>query len=313
MKEKVSQFIKAFAPATVSNVNCGFDVLGFAIDKPGDEVWISKNNSGRIIITKITGPGNLSKDLDKNVVGIVIRSMAKKLNYLGGLEIELHKGFNIGSGLGSSAASSAAAAIAMNALFNNPFTKTQLVEFALEGELYASGSIHADNVAPSIFGGMVLIRSYTPLDIITINLKAALFCTVIHPQIELSTSMARNIIKKDIALSKAIKQWGNLAGLMIGLLEADYDLISRSLVDHIIEPERSILIPLYSVAKKAAMDSGALGAGISGSGPSIFALSKSMKDAEKIETALTSVYINSGIETKTYVSAISERGGYILT
>jgi homoserine kinase len=313
MMDKKNQFIKAFAPATVSNVNCGFDVLGFAIDFPGDEVWVRKTNSDKIIISKITGPGNLSKDLDKNVVGIVIKSMAKKLNYVGGLEIELHKGYKIGSGLGSSAASSAAAVFAMNKLFDGSFTNLQLVEFALEGELFAAGSVHADNVAPSIFGGIVLIRSYSPLDIIPIKLKRSLYCTVIHPQIELSTLMARKIIKKNVALSKAIKQWGNLAGLMIGLIEGNYELIFRSMEDHIIEPQRSKLIPLFAEAKKAASDSGALGAGISGSGPSIFALSKSLKEAENIASALTNVYINSGIVTKTYVSAISDKGAHILS
>ncbi|PRY12390.1 homoserine kinase [Pontibacter ummariensis] len=310
---KDSDFIKVFAPATVANVCCGFDVLGFALDQPGDEVWVRQKESPGVTISAIEGICGLSTDPAENVVGIVAQKMLRELDVPFGVELQLHKGMPVGSGLGSSAASSAAAAFAVNELMGRPFTTQELVPFAMEGERLASGSAHADNVAPSLLGGFVLVRSYDPLDVIPLGVPLELYCTVVHPQVELKTSLARSILKKDIPLQKGIRQWGNLAGLMAGLLKADYSLVSRSLHDEIFEPERAFLIPLFRQAKEAALEAGALGAGISGSGPSIFALSATATQARQVEQAIQQVYANSGIDLNTYVTQVPEQGARLVS
>ncbi|MCC9167469.1 homoserine kinase [Pontibacter harenae] len=306
------QFIKAFAPATVANVCCGFDVLGFALDEPGDEVWARKKDAPGITISAVTGVEGLSADPAENVIGVVAQKMLTELNLSHGLELQLHKGMPVGSGLGSSAASSAAAAFAVNEVLGSPFTKEELVVYAMEGERKASGSAHADNVAPSILGGFALVRDYDPLDVIPLGVPVKLYCTIVYPQIELKTSLARSILKKEIPLKKGVRQWGNLAALMAGLLKGDYALIGRSLHDEIFEPERSILIPLFNQAKQAAKEAGALGCGISGSGPSIFALSATAAQAEEVRVAMENVYASSGIELKTYVSQVPEQGARLI-
>ncbi len=307
-----NDFVKAYAPATVANVCCGFDVLGFALDAPGDEVWVRKQAAPGITITAVTGVEGLSDDPAKNVIGVVAQKMLTDLNYTSGLEMQLHKGMPVGSGLGSSAASSAAAAFAVNELLGQPFSPEELVVYAMEGERLASGSAHADNVAPSLLGGFVLVRGYNPLDVIPLGVPLDLYCSVLYPQIELKTSLSRSILKQEIPLKKAVQQWGNLAGLIAGLLKKDYALIGRSLQDVIFEPERSILIPLFKQVKKAALQAGALGCGISGSGPSIFALSPSADIAENVKLAMETVYANSGIDTKVYLSKVPEQGVRLL-
>ncbi|QCR21834.1 homoserine kinase [Pontibacter sp. SGAir0037] len=306
------EFVKAFAPATVANVCCGFDVLGFALEQPGDEVWALKTHEPGIVISAIEGITGLSADPEENVIGVVAQKMLTDLQVEHGLELQLHKGMPVGSGLGSSAASSAAAAFAVNEVLGQPFTTAELVTYAMEGERKASGSAHADNVAPSLLGGFVLVRDYEPLDLVPLGVPAALYCTIVYPQIELKTSLARSILKKEIPLKKSIRQWGNLAALMAGLLRADYGLIGRSLHDEIFEPERSVLIPLFKQAKEAALSSGALGCGISGSGPSIFALSASEETAEQVKVAFEKVYAESGIALKTYVSQVPEQGARLV-
>ncbi|WP_181305287.1 homoserine kinase [Rufibacter sp. XAAS-G3-1] len=303
-----NDFVKAYAPATVANVCCGFDVLGFALDQPGDEVWARKTNEPGITISAIHGIDGLSADPKENVIGVVAQKMLDALDVTHGLELQLHKGMPVGSGLGSSAASSAAAAFAVNELLGSPFTTQELVIYAMEGERKASGSAHADNVAPSLLGGFVLVRDYEPLDVIPLGVPLELYCTILYPQIELKTSLSRSILKQEIPLKKGIRQWGNLAGLMAGLLKKDYGLIGRSLHDEIFEPERSVLIPLFKQVKEAALVAGALGAGISGSGPSIFALSASLEQANTVRQAMEAIYEGSGIETKTYVSQVPEQG-----
>lgn len=305
-------YTKVFAPATVANVCCGFDVLGFALDQPGDEVWVRKVDEPGITISEIHGISGLSTNPEENVIGVVARKMLEKLQVPFGLDMQLHKGMPVGSGLGSSAASSAAAAYAVNELLGKPFTTEELVPFAMEGERLASGSAHADNVAPSLLGGFVLVRSYDPLDVVPLGVPVELYCTVVHPQVELKTSLARSILKKEIPLQKGIRQWGNLAGLMAGLLKADYSLISRSLHDEIFEPERAFLIPLFKQAKQAALDAGALGSGISGSGPSIFALSANEAAAVRVRQAIEQVYQNSGIELHAYVTQVPEQGARLI-
>lgn len=307
-----SEYIKVFAPATVANVCCGFDVLGFALEQPGDEVWVRRNDAPDITISAIRGISGLSQNPDENVVGVVAKKMLANLQVSFGLDLQLHKGMPVGSGLGSSAASSAAAAYAVNELLGKPFSTEELVLFAMEGERIASGSAHADNVAPSLLGGFVLVRSYDPLDVVPLGVPVELYCSVVHPQVELKTSLARSILKKDIPLQKGIRQWGNLAGLMAGLLKADYGLIGRSLHDEIFEPERAFLIPLFKQAKQAALNAGALGAGISGSGPSIFALSATEQVAFEVKKAIELVYLSSGIDLHAYVSQVPELGARVI-
>ncbi|WP_300023251.1 homoserine kinase [uncultured Maribacter sp.] len=299
--------IKVFCPATVANVSCGFDVLGVALDSVGDEMVVRKVPQKGIKITKLTGQ-DLPKETLNNVAGVAGNAFLLASDYDGGFEIEIDKRIKPGSGIGSSAASSAGAVWAMNQLLGNPFGKTELVKFAMEGERLASDVAHADNVAPALFGGFTLVRSYNPLDIIAIPAPTELYVTVIHPQIEIKTSDSRKILKTTISMETGIKQWGNVGGLVAGLFKQDYELIGRSLEDHIVEPIRSILIPGFDEVKKVSLDAGALGSGISGSGPSIFALSKGNDTAIKVGNAMKTVYDKIGIAYEIHISKINMEG-----
>jgi homoserine kinase len=300
--------IKAFAPATVSNVSCGFDILGFPIEGTGDTVEVEFSEQPGIIIEKITGADNLSTEPSKNVCGVIAIEMLQRLNSVKGLKIRLTKGITPGSGIGSSAASSAATAFAINRLFNSPFSLSELVQFSMIGEKLASGSAHADNVAPALYGGFVIVRSYEPLDIIKIPVPDQLYCAVVHPKIELLTEYSRKILKKQVDLKTAVKQWGNVAGLIAGLYSRDYNLIGRSLVDYVAEPVRSLLIPGFDTFVQAAKDAGALGAGISGSGPSIFSLNEGKETAERVGKAFSDTAKSFDIPHDVYVSAVSPTG-----
>ena len=303
--------IKVFCPATVANVSCGFDVLGVALDSVGDEMVIRKVPQKGIKITKLTGQ-DLPKETLNNVAGVAGNAFLLASDYDGGFEIEIDKKIKPGSGIGSSAASSAGAVWAMNHLLGNPFSKTELVKFAMEGERLASDVAHADNVAPALFGGFTLVRSYSPLDIISIPAPTELYVTIIHPQIEIKTSDSRKILKTTISMETGIKQWGNVGGLVAGLFKEDYELIGRSLEDHIVEPIRSILIPGFDEVKKVSIEAGALGSGISGSGPSIFAFSKGKETALKVGNAMKSVYDKIGIAYEIHVSKINMEGVKLL-
>lgn len=303
--------LRIFCPATIANISCGFDVLGVALDSVGDEMVIRKIPNKGVFITRLEGQ-ELPMETDKNVAGVAGMAFLAASEYKGGFEIEIHKKIKAGSGIGSSAASSTGAVWAMNELLDRPFTTLQLVEFAMEGEKLASGVAHADNVAPALFGGFTLVRSYEPLDIIPINTPSELVATVIHPQIEIKTSDSRKILKTNITLKDGIKQWGNVGGLVAGLFTEDYDLIGRSLEDHIVEPIRSILIPGFKEVKAGALGVGALGCGISGSGPSIFAFSKGMDTAEKVAQAMKEVYQKIGIAHDVHISKINNEGIRIL-
>jgi len=305
--------IKVFAPATVANVACGFDVLGFAVENPGDEVILKLKSTSGIKISKITGDeGRLSLDANKNTVGVSINRFLKHIESKQGIEISLNKKMPLGSGLGSSAASAVAGVFAVNQLLGMPMSQEELLPFAMEGERMACGSAHADNVAPSLLGGFVLIRSYEPLDIVRIPTPQNLYCTIIHPQVEVQTKDARGILKKQILLKDAVVQWGNVAGLIAGLMMSDYDLIGRSMHDVIVEPIRSILIPGFEDVKKSAIEAGALGAGISGSGPSIFALSKDQNTAHKVGENMKKVFDGLKIGSEVYVSKINNSGPQVL-
>jgi len=306
--------IKVFAPATVANVSCGFDILGFAIDSPGDELHLKITDKPGVTITKITGDeGKLPYEAEKNTAGVSLLAMLAELNAPYGAEIEIHKKMPLGSGLGSSAASAVASVFALNSLLEKPLSKLDLVRFAREGEKIAVGqNPHADNISACIYGGFVLVRSNYPLDIIPLKTPADLYCTIIHPDVEVKTEHSRNILRKQILLSTAVVQWGNIAGLVAGLLTSDYDLISRSLNDVIVEPVRSVLIPGFDNMKKAAMENGALGSSISGSGPSVFALSNKKETAEKIGAAMQDSLSSLKVGSEVYVSKINSQGPIIL-
>ena len=303
--------IKIFAPATIANVSCGFDVLGLCLDTVGDEMIIRKTAEKGIKITKLVGQ-DLPLETEKNVAGVAGLAMLKKLDLDHGFEIEMYKNIKAGSGIGSSAASSAGTVFAMNELLGKPFSLKELVPFAMEGEKLASGTAHADNVAPALLGGFTLVRSYKPLDLIKIPTPSELYATVIHPQIEVKTSDSRSVLKQTISLQKSIIQIGNLGGLISGLYTSDYDLISRSLHDEIVEPLRSILIPGFKEVKENAITCGALGAGISGSGPSIFALSKGKEMAEKVAKTMAETFKKLDIDYDIHVSKINSEGCRIL-
>lgn len=305
--------IKVFAPATVANVTCGFDILGFAVDAPGDEIVLRKTDKKDVVITKITGDaGQLPYEADKNSCSVVIKHFLDDLKTDHGVAIELHKMMPLGSGLGSSAASSAAAIFAINELLGKPKTVEELLPYAMEGERIACGAAHADNVAPALFGGFVLIRCYDPLDTVKLPVPENLYATLIHPQIEVKTKDAREILRKEILFRDSVKQSGNVAGLIAGLLLPDFDLLSRSLHDYIVEPIRSILIPGFDEVKSAAMEAGALGAGISGSGPSLFALSDTKNTAEKIGKEMTKAFATLEIDSEVYVSKVNNTGPKII-
>ena len=305
--------LKVFAPATVANVACGFDVLGFAVDAPGDVITLTLKEKHGIVIKKISGDsGRLPLDANKNTAGVAVNAFLEHLNIEQGVDISIEKNLPLGSGMGSSAASSAAAVVAINELFNNPLSREQLVPFAMEAERIACGAAHADNVAPAIMGGFVLVRSYAPLDLIRIPAPKNLYCTIITPNIELRTEDARKILKQEITLKDGILQWGNLAGLIAGLMKNDYELIGRSLQDVIIEPMRALLIPGFEEVKNAALESGVLGCSISGSGPSIFALSTSKNIADKAGDAMKLALADIGLEGIVYVSKINNEGAKVI-
>ncbi|WP_421918930.1 homoserine kinase [Marinifilum sp.] len=304
--------VKVFAPGSVSNVGCGFDILGLAIDGVGDEMILRKNDENRIIIRPVNGYENLPTDPKKNVAGVAIQALLDDLASNQGFDVEIVKNIKPGSGIGSSAASAAGAVVAANELLGNPYSRMQLVEFAMIGEEVASGDIHADNVAPATLGGFCLIRGYNPLDVIHINPPKDLWCVVIHPQIEIKTKESRELLSPEVSLKKAIRQWGNVAGLMSGLYTSDYGLIGRSLEDHIVEPQRKVLIPEFDELKLSVMEAGALGCSISGSGPSVFAFANGKESADVVANAMDVVFKRTQLDYKIYVSKVSDGGVKIL-
>jgi homoserine kinase len=298
--------IKILSPATVANVTCGFDCLGFALDEPFDEM-ILRRMPGKTVRIIHKDDFGLPSEAEKNVAGVVLLSILKAIDADFGFELEITKHIKPGSGIGSSSASSGGAVFAANELLGRRFSKTELVDFAMDGEELASGSRHADNVAPCIFGGFTLVRSKEPLDVVVIDFPT-LFVTIVHPQIEIKTSYAREILPKNISLNEAVEQWSNVAALVAALGKGDYELIGRSLEDKIVEPVRKVLIPKFDEVKSASLESGALGGGISGSGPSIFMLSETRETGIQVESAMSEIYKKSGLDFSTYVSKINSEG-----
>ena len=308
----MSESVKVFAPGSVSNVGCGFDILGFAIDGVGDEMVVSKNDKKKIVIAPVNGYENLPTDPKKNVAGVAIQALLDDLKSNQGFDVEIVKNIKPGSGIGSSAASAAGAVVAVNELLGNPYSRMELVDFAMKGEEVASGDVHADNAAPATLGGFCLIRGYNPLDVIHIQSPKDLWCVVIHPQIEIKTKESRELLSPEVSMKKAIRQWGNVAGLMSGLYTSNYELIGRSLEDHIVEPQRKVLIPEFDELKLSVMEAGALGCSISGSGPSVFALAEGKDSADVIATAMDTVYRKTELDYKIYVSKVSDGGVKVL-
>ncbi|WP_292009930.1 homoserine kinase [Chryseobacterium sp.] len=298
--------IKLKVPATVANMVCGFDILGMAIHKPYDEMELRLLDTSDIII-RHTDQYELPETASQNVAGVVLLKMQEELHLKNGFEVIIHKNIKPGSGLGSSAASAAGAAFGANILLGNTLSKEEVVHFAMYGEELASGVRHADNIAPCIYGGITLVKSSDPVDIIPLR-TPDLFVTAVHPQVEVKTSDARQILKKNVQLKDAIQQWGNVAGLVTGILKNDFALIGRSLQDVIVEPVRSILIPGFDEVKEKSMEIGALGGGISGSGPSIFMLSEQEETARQIADMMKSVYETLQIESFVYISKINPEG-----
>lgn len=296
----------AYAPGTVANLVCGFDILGLCLDSPADKMEVRLTDHPDIVIRSADGYP-LPEDPALNTAGAPLLEMLQDLDQKIGFEILIHKRIKPGSGIGSSAASAAGAVVAANYLLGNPFDKPQLIQYAMAGEKVASGVKHADNVAPCIYGGITLIRSIAPLDIIPLA-APDLYVSVVHPQIEVKTADARAILRQQVPLKNAIRQWGNIAGLVAGILKNDTDLIGRSLEDHIIEPIRSTLIPGFQELKASCKQAGALGGGISGSGPSIFMLSTSRNIAEQVQQVMEQTYTRLGIDFHTYVSMINKEG-----
>lgn len=305
--------IKVFAPATVANVASAFDILGFAIDGPGDEVIVSKNNSSRLVISGISGDnGRLSLDPKINTVSVSIQHFLTHMGINQGFDIFLNKKMPLGSGLGSSSASAVAGVYAVNELLDCPIPKVELLPFAMEGEKVACGTAHADNVAPCLLGGVTLISSYHPLLVRTIPFPIDLKAVIVHPHFEVKTKDSRAVLPVTISLSEATSQWGRIGGLISGLILADYDLISNGLIDYIVEPRRSKLIPGFDLVKEFAMKSGALGCSLSGSGPSIFALVAPDTDPFQIGGAMKEAFSRSGLDSDIYVSGINSEGAQIL-
>ena len=304
-------YLKIFAPATVANVSCGFDSLGFAVDAIGDEMTFTKTAEKGVKISNITG-ANLTYNVDENAASAVVKKIliAAKANF--GIELTIHKGFSPGSGLGSSAASAAGAAFGTNQLLGNIYSELELTKFAMFGEEVACGAQIADNVAAAIYGGFVLVRSYNPLEIVKLPVPSELRVVAIHPQIEVKTKDAREVLPKEIPLKDAVTQWANVGGLISGLYTDNYNLISNSLVDIIIEPARKPLIPFFDDVKNSALKAGALGAGISGSGPTIFALCKGDAVAKSVYKSIEASYKNKGVTFEMFISKVNSEGMKII-
>ncbi|HMR58214.1 MAG TPA: homoserine kinase [Cyclobacteriaceae bacterium] len=305
--------IRAFAPATVANVCCGFDILGFAVDNPGDEVRLTLRDDDLVQVISIEGDGGkLPREAEKNTASVAVLSFLKSIGSKQGVDIELKKNLPLGSGMGSSAASGAAALVAINELLGNPLTREQLVPHAMEAERIACGSAHADNVAPSLLGGFVLVRNYHPLDIIKIEATESLYCSLIHPHLELKTEDSRKVLRHSVSLKDVVTQTGNIAGLMLGLTKPDYALIGRSLNDVIAEPTRSAFIPGFDTMRSMVIDSGALGFGISGSGPTVFALSETLAKAQAVARTVQIEFEKRQLKADVFVSKVNPLGAYVI-
>ncbi|MDG1056425.1 MAG: homoserine kinase [Flavobacteriaceae bacterium] len=303
--------IKVFSPATVANVACGFDVLGFCLDGIGDEMIIRKSKDKGVRITVSDGY-DLPLDIDKNIAGVSAKALYEKANPDFGFELEIYKRIKPGSGIGSSAASAVGSVFGMNQLLGKPFNQNELIEFAMKGEALASAAEHADNIAPALLGGFTLVKNLNPLRILQIPSPEDLYAVIVHQQIEIKTSEARSVLPAQIKLRDATIQWANLGSLIHALHTNDYALIGECLEDVVAEPYRSKVIPAYGILKQAAKTAGALGTSISGSGPSIFSLCQGIDIAKKISSAQKKVLNSTDVSFEVYISKINTKGVSIL-
>jgi len=309
--------VTAFAPATVSNVACGFDVLGFALDSPGDEVtarFTGSSGRGGVVIDEICGDeGRLPRDAAKNTAGVAAQALLDSIGDRRSVALSIRKGLPLASGLGGSAASAVAAAVAVDALVGAQSSLDHLLACALKGEQLGAGSAHADNIAPSLFGGFVLVRNPNPPDVIRLPVPNGLTAVVVHPDLEIETAKARALLGDTVPIGDAVRQSANLGAFVDGLHRGDFALIARSLEDAIAEPRRAPLVPGLASIKKAAADAGALGCSLSGSGPSLFALCQDAAIARRVAAAMTEAVKRAiGGEPQTYVSAVGQRGARIV-
>jgi homoserine kinase len=306
--------VTAFAPATVSNVACGFDVLGFALESPGDEVTARMTPAG-VRIDGIEGDGGrLPLDASRNTAGVAAQALLTALGETRGVSLTIRKGLPLSSGLGGSAASAAAAVVAVDALFGARLAADALVACALEGERLGAGSAHADNIAPAIYGGLVLVRHPSPPDIVRLPVPEGLTAVVVHPHLEIETARARALLGTSVPLVDAVRQWANLGALVHGLHTGDFALIGRALEDTIAEPRRAALVPGLAAIKAAAMAAGALGCSLSGSGPSLFALCARPEVAPGVGRAMAdAVEREIGAAPEVYVSRVAPQGARIVS
>lgn len=305
--------VTAFAPATVSNLACGFDVLGFPLESAGDVVTARIVASG-VRIDDIEGDGGrLPRDARRNTAGVAVQALLDRLGEPRGIALSIRKGLPLSSGLGGSAASAVAAVVAADAALGAGSTLEQLILCALDGERIGAGSAHADNVAPCLYGGLVLVRRPNPPDIIRLPVPPGLTAVVVHPALEIETSRARALLGETVLLADAVRQWANLGAFVDGLHRGDFAQMARALEDAIAEPRRAPLVPGLSAIKRAAADAGALGCSLSGSGPSLFALCASRAVALAVERAmLAAVATQIGGASRSYVSPLSARGAHLI-
>ena len=304
--------IRVFAPATVANMGCGFDIMGMTLDGVGDVLSVEIGEGDSLTIINKT-PHNLPENVEQNVITPAVRAFLAAYGCPMAITVTVEKKIAPGSGIGSSAASSAAAVYALNELLDHPFTDERLVEFAMEGEkLISGGTPHADNVGPAILGGVVLLRGYDPLEVVRLPVPGRFCCAVAHPAIMVSTREARAVLPKEIPLRMAVKQWGNVAGLVAGLAEGDVSLIGRSMQDVVVEPYRKHFIPGFDILRTKVLEVGALALNISGAGPSVFALCENMTLANRAGEVMKEHFLQYNIDSNIYVSKISNRGARTL-
>lgn len=306
--------IAAFAPATVSNVAAGFDVLGFALDEPGDIVIARLVDAPGVVIGEIRGEGGrLSRDPGRNTASAAAQALLALLGTRQGISLDVHKGLPLASGVGSSGASAVAAVVAVNELLGRPASLEVVCQAAMEGERAGCGAVHPDNVAPSLYGGFVLARSVEPPDIVRLPVPPGLSCAVLHPHLEVQTGTARALLGDSVPLATAVRQWANLGALVSALHTGDLALLSRSLVDHVAEPKRAVLVPGFAAVKAAALATGALGCSLSGSGPSIFALAPSLDAARAAGQAMAAAYAATpGPGADLWVSPVGTTGARVV-
>ena len=282
--------VKVYAPGSIGNVGCGFDVFGLAIEAVGDFLEVEENNTGQLRITNIEGDTTIPLDPEKNIVTVGASNLLLEYGSTQGYNFKITKGVIAGSGLGSSGSSATAAVFAINELLGRPYSSLELIKFAAVGEQIASRQVHYDNVAPSMLGGFTVVRSSKPLEILQVAIPKALYLAIARPSVVIKTAEAKQILEDSITIDNAVTQFGNIAGLIIGMQNADISLIGRSVEDLVATPVRSRLIPKYDEAKEAALEAGATGYNISGSGPAMFAICEGRSEAEKVLNALQDIY-----------------------